>query len=181
MIKNSYLNTDFHKGKIYEITFELNDKHYVGSTTKTLNERKSYHINDPKSAIYKYRNDKPIIKLICDCPSKDKKTLEKVENSCINEYKQKYGDLLLNIKGVKKVTKKTSQFKVEMENQKQFEDRLNQLGYKLRIKDNTIKSYLVIDTKVDGKRVYHKRRYNKNSKRKHSSNYQRYNKNAYKN
>lgn len=57
--------------------------------------------------------------------------LEKVENSYINEYKQKYGDLLLNIKGVKKVTKKTSQFKVQMENQKQFEDRLIQLGYKL--------------------------------------------------
>jgi len=116
VIKNSYFNTDFHKGKIYEITFELNDKHYVGSTTKTLNERKSYHINDPKSTVYKYRNDKPIIRLICDCPCKDKKTLEKIENSYINEYKQKYGDLLLNIKGVKKVTKKKSQFKVAMEN-----------------------------------------------------------------
>lgn len=50
-----------------------------------------------KSAVYKYCNDKPKIRLICNCPCKDKKTLEKIENSYINEYKQKYGDRLLNI------------------------------------------------------------------------------------
>ena len=58
-----------------------------------------------------------MVKRGCNCPCKDKKTLEKTENSYINEYKQQYGDKLLNIKGVKKVTKKSSQFKVEMENQ----------------------------------------------------------------
>ena len=117
-----------------------------------------------KSAVYKYRNDKPKIRLICNCPCKDKKTLEKIENSYINEYKQKYGDLILNIKGVKKVTKKMLQFKVEMENQKQFEDRLEKLVYKLRIKDDTIRSYLEIDACVDGKRIKYKRRYNENNK-----------------
>ena len=51
-----------------------------------------------------------------------------------------------------------------MENQKQFEDRLEKMGYKLRIKDNAIQDDLVIDTKIDGKRIYHKRRHNENSK-----------------
>ena len=119
---------------------------------------------NPKSAIYKYRNDKPIITLICNSPCKDKKTLERIENSYINEYKQKYGDKLLNIKGVKRVKTKKNEFKVEKENQKQFEDRLEQLGYKLKIKDDTIRSYLEIDARVDGKRIEHKRGYNENNK-----------------
>ena len=96
--------------------------------------------------------------------AKIKKTLEKVEYSYIDEYKQEYDELLINIKGVKKVTKKMSQFKVEMENQKQFEDRLEKLGYKLRIKDDTIRSYLEIDACADGKRIKYKRRDNENNK-----------------
>ena len=52
-----------------------------------------------------------------------------------------------------------NEFKVEMENQKQLEERLEKMGYKLRTKDNTIEDYLVIDTKINGKRYYHKRRY----------------------
>ena len=51
-----------------------------------------------------------------------------------------------------------------MENQKQLEERLEKMGYKLRIKDNTIEDYFVIDTKINGKRYYHKRRYNKDNK-----------------
>ena len=75
------------------------------------------HKLNPKSAIYKYRDDNPIIQLICNYPCKDKKTLEKIENSYINEYRQQYGDKLLNIKGVKKVKKIKNEFKVKMENQ----------------------------------------------------------------
>ena len=62
------------------------------------------------------------------------------------------------------VTKKSSQFKVEMENQKQFEERLEKMGYKFRIQDDTIRSYLKIDTNVNGKRYQFKRRYNKDNK-----------------
>ena len=160
IIMNSYFNADYQNGKIYEVTFELNPNYYVGSTTQLLEDRLLEHCNDKKSAIYKYRNDKPNIRLICNCPCKDKKTLEKTEYSYIDEYKQKYGELLKNIKGVKKVTKKTSQVKVDMENQKQFEDRLEKLGYKVRIKDDTIRSYLEIDARVDGKRIHHIRRFN---------------------
>lgn len=34
----------------------------------------------------------------------------------------------------------------------------------MRIKDDTITSYLEIDARVDGKRIKHKRRYNENNK-----------------
>lgn len=88
----------------------------------------------------------------------------KIENSYINEYKQKYGNKLLNIKGVKKVKEKKNEFKVEMENQKQLEDRLDKLGVKLRIRDNTVGNYLKIEAVIDGKNIYHKARYNENNK-----------------
>ena len=164
IIINSYFNADYQNGKIYHVTFEKNDKHYIGSTSQLLEDRLDEYKLNPKSVVYKYRDDNPKIDLICLCPCKDKKTLEKVENSYINEYKQKYGDDLLNIKGVKKVKTKKNEFNVEMENQKQFEDRVEKLGYKLRIKDDTLRSYLEIDAHVDGKRIIYKRRYNENNK-----------------
>ncbi|CAH3030534.1 unnamed protein product [Porites evermanni] len=164
IILNSYFNADYQNGKIYHVTFENNDEHYVGSTTRTLEDRLDEHILNPKSAIYEYRNDNPTIELICLCPCKDKKTLEKIENSYINEYKQEYGDDLLNIKGVKKEKTIKNEFKVEMENQKQLEERLEKLGVKFQIKDNTINDYLSINTVIDGKRIYHKRRYNTDNK-----------------
>ena len=42
--------------------------------------------------------------------------LEKIENGYINEYQQEYGERLLNIKGVRTIKTKTTEFKVEMEN-----------------------------------------------------------------
>lgn len=164
VIVNSYFNDDYQNGKIYQITCEKYDKIYVGCTTQLLEERLNAHYQNSKCVVYKYRDDKPKIVLICLCPCKDKKTLEKIENSYINEYKQKYGDKLLNIKGVKKVKEIKNEFKVEMENKKQFDERLEKLNIKTQIKDNTIKNYLVIDTKIDGKRIYHKRRYNNDNK-----------------
>ena len=164
IIINSYFNTDYQNAKIYHVTFEKNDKHYIGSTTQLLENRLDEHLLNPKSAVYKYRDNNPKIELICLYPCKDKKTLEKVENSYINEYKQQYGDKLLNIKGIKKVKQIKNEFKVEMENQTQFEERLEKLGYKLRIKDDTIRSYLEIDAKIGGKRIKRKRRYNENNK-----------------
>ena len=164
IIVNSYFNADYQNGKIYQITFEKNDKIYVGCTTQLLEDRLDEHKLNEKSAIYKYRNDNPKIDLICLCPCKDKKTFEKIETSYIKEYKQKYGDDLLNMKGVKKVKEIQNEFNVEMENQKQFEERLEKLGVKLRIKDNTIEDYPVIDARVDGKRIYRKSRYNKTNK-----------------
>lgn len=124
IIINSYFNTDYQNGKIYHVTFEKNDKHYIGSTTQLLENRLDEHLLNPKSAVYKYRDNNPKIELICLCPCKDKKTLEKVENSYINEYKQQYGDKLLDIKGIKKVKRDKKWIQGWKENQKQFEERL---------------------------------------------------------
>ena len=38
------------------------------------------------------------------------------------------------------------------------------MGYQLRIKDDTIRSYLEIDARINGKIIKHKRRYNVNHK-----------------
>lgn len=95
IIMNSYFNADYQNDKIYEVTFALNPNYYVGSTTQLLEDRLLEHCNDKKGAIYEYRNDTPNIRLICNCPCKDKKTLEKTEYSYIDEYKQKYGELLI--------------------------------------------------------------------------------------
>ena len=118
IIINSYFNADYQNGKIYHVTFEKNDKQYVGSTTQILEDRLNEHKLNPKSAIYKYRNDNPIIELIFNCPCKDKKMLEKIENGYINEYQQEHGERFLNIKGVRKIKTKTTKFEMEMENQK---------------------------------------------------------------
>ena len=80
IILNSYFNADYKNEKIYHVKFEKNDKHYIGSTCQLLEQRLDEHKLNPKSAIYKYRNDNPTIVLICLCPCKDKKTLEKIEN-----------------------------------------------------------------------------------------------------
>lgn len=59
IILNSYFNSDYQNGKIYQITFEENDKIYVGCTTQLLEERLDEHNLNKKSAIYKYCDDKP--------------------------------------------------------------------------------------------------------------------------
>ena len=78
IILNSYFNADYQNGKIYHVTFENNDKHCVGSTCQLLEQRLDEHKFNRKSAIYKYRDDNPIIELICNCPCKDKKRLKRL-------------------------------------------------------------------------------------------------------
>lgn len=159
------VNTDYHNGKIYGVTFKMNNNYFIGSTIQDLDKELDELKLNPKSVINKYIDDKPKINLISDSPCKDKKTLDKICKSYIHEYKLKYSELLLNCHDVKKIKTKTAQFKVELESQKQLEKRLEQLGYKLRIKDDTIRSYFEIDARVDGKRVHHLRRYNKENKK----------------
>ena len=48
IILNSYFNADHQNGKIYEVTFELNYKYYVGSTTQLLEDRLNEHQNNKK-------------------------------------------------------------------------------------------------------------------------------------
>ena len=71
-----YFNTLYTKSKIYKITFEQNDKIYIGSTCRELPDRLDGHKTCQKSAVYKYRDCGPHIELIVDCPSKGKRALE---------------------------------------------------------------------------------------------------------
>ena len=71
------------------------------------------------------------IKLIVKAPTKDRKTLEYAENECIHEYATKYGDKLLNIKSNPNLKSKEVKFKVSMENETQFRERLTKLGITL--------------------------------------------------
>ena len=59
VVVNSYFNDDYHNGQVYEISFELINKLYVGCSIRNLQQRLDEHINDKKSPVYKYRNMKP--------------------------------------------------------------------------------------------------------------------------
>ena len=52
IILNSYFNADYQNGKIYHVTFEKNDKHYIGSTTQLLENRLDEHkLNKKKRSL----------------------------------------------------------------------------------------------------------------------------------
>lgn len=61
------------------MTFENCDKVHVGSTCKKLEERLQHHVTQQTSQMFKYRSYKHKIELIVKAPSKDRKTLKKVE------------------------------------------------------------------------------------------------------
>lgn len=56
--------------------------------------------------MFKNEKDKPVIKLIINAPSKDKRALEAVEKKYIEEYTVKYEKLLINKKCIPKITKR---------------------------------------------------------------------------
>ena len=56
------------------------------------------------------------------------------------------------------------EYKVEIENQQQLEERIAKLDGKLKIKDDTKNNYWYIDAVVEGKRHKTMARYNKLSK-----------------
>ena len=99
---NSYFNDDYHNGQTYEITFQHNDKIYVGGSIRNLQDRLKEHMTDTKSPIYKYRNDNPTIRPIILAPCKDRTEFNEVEAEYIISYSEKYGSRLLNKQHAKK-------------------------------------------------------------------------------
>ena len=69
---------------------------YVGYICEELETRLTWHKNNYKCQVYKYKNDKPVIKLIVNAPCRDRKELEKFEKEYIKEYWIKYSDKFLN-------------------------------------------------------------------------------------
>ena len=93
---NSYFNDDYHNGQIYKITFKHNDKLYIGSSIRNLQERLNEHVTTKSSAIFKYKDDEPIIVPIIRAPCKDRQELNRLEAEYIRYYSEKYRDRLLN-------------------------------------------------------------------------------------
>ena len=160
---NSKFNSLYKNGKIYKVTFD-NEKVYVGSTCEELETRLKWHLCNTKSQVFKNKKNNPKIQLIVKAPSYDKKSLEKVENGFINEYADKYGKHLLNIKSNPNLKARKIGYKVNIENKKQLEERIAKLESKLTIKDDTKNSFWYIDNIVDGKRYKTMARYGKTSK-----------------
>ncbi|XP_068692731.1 uncharacterized protein [Montipora foliosa] len=160
-LTNAKFNSLYSEGKIYKVL--IDDKVYIGSTCEDLETRLNRHLKDPKSQIYKYRKKKPVIELLVKAPTNDKRSLEKIENAYIQDYAEKCGELLLNVKANPLKPKKV-QFKVQMENQKQLEERIAKLDVKIKIKDNENDKYLYYDNIIFGKRYKTKARYANNGK-----------------
>lgn len=93
---NSYFNDDDNKGQIYKITFKHNDKLYIGSSMRNLQERLNEHVATKSSPVFKYKDDEPIMTPIIRAPCEDRQELNRVEIEYIRYYSEKYGDRLLN-------------------------------------------------------------------------------------
>ena len=113
---NSYFNDDYHNRQIYKITFKHNNKLYIGSSIRNLQERLNEHVTTKSSAIFKYKDDEPIIMPIIRAPCKDRQELNRVEAEYIRYYSEKYGDRSLNKQLVPKQT-----VKIEYKHQAQIE------------------------------------------------------------
>ena len=165
---NSYFNDDYHNGQIYKITFKHNDKLYIDSSIRNLQERLNEHVTTKSSAIYPYKKDNPVITLIIRAPCKDRQELNRVESEYIRYYSEKYGDRLLNKQLVPKQTVKIEyKHQAQIETENQMRERLRRkfaIGDKLKIKDDPMNKLLYYDTKIDGKRYKTMARYNKCSK-----------------
>ena len=104
------------------------------------------------------------MELIIEAPCNDKKSLEKVENGYIQEYAEKFGNKLLNIKcnPLKKVKK--VEYQVKIETKDELMKRIEKLEKKLIIKDDEIHSRLFFDAIINGKRQHMEARYIRCSK-----------------
>ena len=124
---NSRSNSLYKDGKIYEVYFS-DGSIYVGSTCEELETRLKWHKRCKKSKIYKHKRVSglsPSIRLLVLAPSKERKSLENVENGYIEEYANKYGDKLLNVKdNRRKIKRKEVKYEVKMENKGELQRRI---------------------------------------------------------
>ena len=162
-LTNSRFNSLYKNGEIYKVTFS-DESVYIGSTCEDLQTRLKYHLSNEKSQVFKHKDKKPKIELIINAPSKDKKSLENVENGYIAEYAEIYGQKLLNIRCNAKRKIKKIEYKVEIENETQFRERIAKLEKKLTIVDDEKNNMFYFNAIFEGKRIATKARYNNNTK-----------------
>ena len=161
---NSRFNSLYKNGKIYKVSFD-NGLIHVGSTCEELETHLKWHLSNNKSQVFKHKDKNPKIELLINAPSNDKRGLERVENGYIEEHAEKYGKLSINIKCNPLKTKKI-EYNVNIENEKQLEERIAKLENKLTIKDDTKNKQFYFDAFIDGKRHKTMARYGKTPKNK---------------
>ena len=162
---NSYFNDYYHNGQIFEIAFQNNDKIYIGSSIRNLQERLKEHMTTNSSAVFKYKNNNPTIIPIIKAPCKDKTELNNVESEYIRQYSEKYRDQLLNKHVKKESIKITYQHNAQIESEDQLRDRLRRtFGDKIKIKDDPVKKLPYYDIKIDGKRYRSVAKYKQQNK-----------------
>lgn len=135
---NTRFNSLYQRGQIYEVTFDRSGKIYVSSTCDKLEERLKQHVSNKKSAVYKYRTMGPQFRLIVKASSECKKSLEKVKNTHIEYYAEKYGERLINKRSnpnKKKQDKKHSNKERKIQYQIEKEDELRQRIAQLKKED----------------------------------------------
>lgn len=93
-------------------------------------------MTNEKGQVFKFKNENPKIELIVNCPCDSKKSLEQTEIKYIHENAEIYGENMMNIKSNPNNKPKKVQFKVEIENKFQLEERIAKLDKKLEIKDH---------------------------------------------
>ena len=114
---NSRFNSLYKNGKIYKVTFD-NNMVYAGSTCEELETRLKWHLSNNKSQAFKHKDKNPKIELIINTPSNNKKSLEKVANGYIEEYAERYGKQLINIKSNPNNKTKKIEYNVNIKNKK---------------------------------------------------------------
>ena len=134
-LTNSKFSSLHSEGKIYKVIFD-DDYVYIGSSWEELETRYKWHLSNKNSQVYKDKDKNPKIELMELCPSKGRKSLEKVENGYVEEYAEKYGKKLLNVRHNPNKKAKKIEFQVKMENEKQLRKRIGKLDKKLTIKDD---------------------------------------------
>ena len=162
-LTNSKFNVLYKNGKIYKATFS--DKSvYIGSTCEDLQTRFNQHLVNNKSQVFKHKDKKSKIELIVNTPSKDKRSLENIENGYIEEYAEKYGQKLLNIKCNPKRKTKKIEYIVEMESKTQLKERIAKLEKKLTIKDDVKNNLFYFGAIFEGERIKTLARYSNDTK-----------------
>ena len=147
-IINSRFNSIYKNGKIYKITFD-NGNVYVGQTCESLETRLRWHLSNKNSQIYIFRINMPVISLITNAPSFDKKSLEIVETKYIHEFSEKYGKNLLNkrMNPIKK--RKEIKYFVNLETEEALRERISSLENKIKIIDDDKNKCLYYNTRIN--------------------------------
>lgn len=150
IIERKAKHTEYKNAKIYQIKFEDDSNLiYVGSTIQTLEERLKEHLDITKnSVILNYAHLKPYITKICDCPTGNKRKLEEIEKTYINQYAKDKTSLNTKMNDTNK-KKKTYEFKCNITTEAEIRERI---GEKIKIFNDVKECRLILQATINGEK-----------------------------